>query len=163
MLATNDWQPATATFFVYFQPMKSRKLTGVPAKSWLLVFEPGDEPVSLLTEFAKQKKVRGARVSGIGGLSEVTLAYFNLVSNEYEPIPIREQVEVMSLLGNIGRFKGKPKVHVHAVIGKRDGSAHGGHLLEARVQPTLELFVVETPSELKRQTDPATGLPLLGL
>ncbi len=143
--------------------MKSKKLTGVPAKSWLLVFEPGEEPISVLTEFASAKKIKGARVNGIGGFSEVTLAYFNLRSKKYEPIPIREQVEVMSLLGNIGRFEGKPKLHVHAVIGKRDGSAHGGHLLEARVQPTLEVFVVEVPVELRRETDAATGLPLLGL
>lgn len=143
--------------------VKSKKLTGVPAKTWALVFETGDEPISLLTEFAAAKKIRGARITGIGGFSEVTLAYFNLQSKEYERIPIREQVEVMSLLGNLGRFEGKPKVHVHAVVGKRDGSAHGGHLLEARVRPTLELFIVESPVELRRQKDPATGLPLLGL
>ncbi len=143
--------------------MKSSKLTGVPAKSWVLVFETGDEPIALLTEFAATNKIRGARVSGIGGFSEVTLAYFNLRSKEYEPIPIREQVEVMFLLGNIGKFEGMPKVHVHAVVGKRDGSAHGGHLLEERVRPTLELFVVESPVELQRRKDSATGLPLLGL
>jgi uncharacterized protein len=50
---------------------------------------------------------------------------------------------------------------VHVVIGKRDGSAHGGHLLEARVQPTLEVMIVESPATMQRTIDPATGLPLL--
>ncbi len=143
--------------------MKSKLLSEAPSKTWVLVFEPGDEPVSLLTEFANEQDIRAARISGIGGFSEVKLAYFNLQTKEYEPIPVREQVEVMSLLGNVARFEDQAKLHVHAVIGKRDGSAHGGHLLEARVRPTLEVFVVEAPVELRREKDPATGLPLLGL
>jgi predicted DNA-binding protein with PD1-like motif len=127
------------------------------------VFEPGEEPIAFLTAFCDERRISGGHLSGIGGFSEVTLAYFNLHTKEYEPIPIREQVEVMSLLGNIARFEGKPKLHLHAIIGKRDGSAHGGHLLNARVQPTLEVFLEESPEELRREKDAATGLPLLKL
>jgi predicted DNA-binding protein with PD1-like motif len=143
--------------------MKNKLLTGPPERSWLLVFEPGDEPVSVLTEFANRQGIAGARLSGIGGFAEVTLAYFNLETKEYEPIPIREQVEVMSLLGNVARFEGKAKLHLHAIVGKRDGSAHGGHLLSAHVQPTLEIFLDESRTELRREKDPVTGLPLLVL
>ena len=143
--------------------MKSKLLSGPPAKTWLLVFEPEDEPVTLLTRFADEQHIVGARLSGIGGFSEVTLGYFNLHTKQYERIAVREQVEVMSLLGNIGSFEKKAKLHSHVVIGKRDGSAHGGHLLEAKVRPTLEVFVVESPIELRREVDAATGLPLLGL
>jgi predicted DNA-binding protein with PD1-like motif len=143
--------------------MKSKLLNGPPQRTWVLVFAPEDEPVKLLTGFAEEQHILAARISGIGGFSEVTLGYFNLQTKEYEPIPVREQVEVMSLLGNIALFANKTKLHAHVVIGKRDGSAHGGHLLEAKVRPTLEVFIVESPVELRRETDPATGLPLLGL
>jgi predicted DNA-binding protein with PD1-like motif len=140
--------------------MRSRVLNDAP-KTWVLVFDPGDEPVSVLTELARTHNIRAARVSGIGGFSEVTLAYFNLQTKEYEPIPLHEQVEVMSLLGNIALHEGKPKLHLHCVVGRRDGTTRGGHLLEARVQPTLELMLVESPAELQRTIDPATNLPLL--
>ena len=141
--------------------MKSKLLNDAAGKTWVLVFAPGDEPVSVLTGFAREHSIRAARISGIGGFAEVTLGYFNLQTKQYERIPIREQVEVMSLSGNVALFEGKPKLHVHVVIGKRDGSAHGGHLLEARVQPTLEVMIVESPATMQRTIDPATGLPLL--
>lgn len=143
--------------------MKSKLLNDATEKTWVLVFEPDDEPMSVLTDFARKHGIRAARIGGIGGFSEVTLGYFNLQTKQYERIPIREQVEVMSLAGNVALFEGKPKLHVHAVVGKRDGSAHGGHLLEARVQPTLELMLVEWPTDLQRTIDPATKLPLLDL
>jgi len=144
--------------------MKSKQLSGPPHNSrWVLGFEPGEEVIAVLTAFCDEHRISGGHLSGIGGFSEVTLAYFNLQTKEYEPIPIREQVEVMSLLGNIARFEAKPSLHLHAIIGKRDGSAHGGHLLNARVQPTLEVFLDESPEELRREKDSATGLPLLKL
>jgi uncharacterized protein len=52
-------------------------------------------------------------------------------------------------------------VHVHVVVGKRDGSAHGGHLIEAHVRPTLELILTEPPTSLRRRFDPETGLALV--
>ena len=141
--------------------MKSKSVSGPSQRSWMLVFESEDEPVALLTQFADANDIAAASISGIGGFAEVTLGYFSLQKREYERIPVREQVEVMSLTGNIARFEGKAKLHVHVVIGKSDGSAHGGHLLDARVKPTLEVVVMELPGELHRTVDPVTGLPLL--
>lgn len=83
---------------------------------------------------------------------------------DYERIPIGEQVEVVSLVGDVALGPdGAPKLHVHVVLAKRDGSAWGGHLIEARVQPTLEVMLVESPSHLQRRIDTATGLALIDL
>ena len=68
---------------------------------------------------------------------------------------------MLSLLGNVAVHHDLPKVHAHVVVGKRDGTAHGGHLLEAHVRPTLEAIVVESPRHLERRTDEQTGLALL--
>jgi predicted DNA-binding protein with PD1-like motif len=75
----------------------------------------------------------------------VTLGFFELTRKNYKEIAIEEQVELMSLVGNIARDdKGEPKLHAHVVVGKSDGTAHGGHLLEAHVQPTLEVVIIES-------------------
>jgi predicted DNA-binding protein with PD1-like motif len=75
-----------------------------------------------------------------------------------------EQVEVLSLLGDIGvEESGKPALHLHAVLGRRDGSTVGGHLLEAHVRPTLEVVVTESPAHLRRRKDPETGITLIRL
>jgi predicted DNA-binding protein with PD1-like motif len=82
---------------------------------------------------------------------------------DYKEIAIAEQVEVLSLTGNIAANDGKPKIHAHVVLGKADGTAVGGHLLQATVWPTLELIVEESPVHMHRKSDPETGLALLEL
>jgi uncharacterized protein len=49
------------------------------------------------------------------------------------------------------------------VLGKRDGSAVGGHLLRTTVRPTLEVILTETPVVLRRRSDPESGLALIDL
>lgn len=78
-------------------------------------------------------------------------------------IPINEQVEVLSLVGDVALKGDEPKVHAHVVVGKRDGSAHGGHILEAHVWPTLEVMLVESPRHLHRRHDEESGLALIDL
>ncbi len=129
--------------------------------TWALIFETGDEVLSLLTKFAKVKGFEGSRFTAIGGFSDVTLGYFDWERKEYDRIPIREQVEVLSFIGDIALNRGEPQVHAHVVLGDRNGMARGGHLLEAHVRPTLEVILTETPRHLVRKYDQETGLPLI--
>ncbi len=137
--------------------MMSRKLD---RERWVLVFQTGEEVLSTLKEFAAREKLAGANFSAIGGFSRATLAFFDLAAKEYRPIPVGEQVEVVSLAGNIAEVGDDLKVHAHALVSRSDGSALGGHLLEGHVRPTLELFLTEA-GELRREKDEETGLPLL--
>jgi predicted DNA-binding protein with PD1-like motif len=90
------------------------------------------------------------------------LAYFDWEKKDYLKNPVREQVEVVSLIGDVALAPdGTPKVHTHAVLGRRDGTALGGHLLEAHVRPTLEVTLTETPRHLHRRHDPQSGLALI--
>ena len=103
-----------------------------------------------------------AHFTAIGAFRSVTLGYFNWETKEYEPIPIREQVEVLSLIGDVAiDAEGQPVVHAHVVVGRNDGTAYGGHLLEAHVRPTLELVLTESPAHLQRQFLPEAGLALI--
>lgn len=132
-------------------------------RAFFLVFDTGDDALETLLAWAAEQRVRAARIEGIGAFASATLGYFDVDAREYARIDINEQVEVLSLAGNIALADDTPKVHAHVVIGKRDGSAHGGHLLAARVRPTLEMSVTELGQPLRRTTDEATGLPLLDL
>ena len=131
-------------------------------RTLLVVFDIDDEVSDGLLTIAREHQVTGAYFTAIGALSEVTLGYWEWETKQYRRLPVREQVEVLSLAGNIALGPdGAPKVHAHIVISKRDGSAHGGHLLDARVRPTLEVMLVEVPEQLRRRIDARTGLPLL--
>jgi uncharacterized protein len=130
-------------------------------QTFALVFDAGEEVLAGLRDFARQANLTAAHFTAIGALSNLVLGFFDPEQKEYLRIPLKEQVEVLSLIGNVAQHQGKPKVHAHVVVGKRDGTAHGGHLLEAHVRPTLEVILVETPAHLRRTTDEATGLALL--
>ena len=132
-------------------------------KTFALVFDTGDEVVSGITHFAKENALDAASLTAIGAFSDATLGYFDIQRKEYEEIPVGEQVEVLSLVGDIALKGEEPQLHAHVVVGRRDGTAMGGHLLEARVRPTLEVVLVESPEHLCKKTDPETGLALIDL
>jgi len=144
--------------------MNARTLSNASGiQTFVLVFNTGDEVTKELLAFSRSQRLDAASFTGIGAFQDVTLGYFDLQKRDYARIPIGEQVEVLSLVGNVVRGDDGPKLHAHVVVGKRDGSAHGGHLIAARVRPTLEIVLVETPAHLRRRSDPATGLALIDL
>lgn len=144
--------------------MKSKLLHDeIGLKTFALVFDKNDEVREGLLEFANANRLADAQVTAIGAFSEVTLGYFDRESKSYRKIPVNEQVEVLSLSGNIVQNDGRPSLHAHIVVGKADGTAHGGHLLGGRVWPTLEMVVSELPVHLRRSRDEETGLALIRL
>lgn len=143
--------------------MKTRLLHEAGEKTFAVVFDAGDEVVAGLTRLAQEHGLAASHLTAIGAFSRVTLGYFDRERKEYLRIPVREQVEVLSLVGDIALKDGTPQLHAHVVVGKRDGTAHGGHLLEAVVWPTLEVILVESPRHLRRRSDARTGLALIDL
>jgi predicted DNA-binding protein with PD1-like motif len=138
------------------------KLVNNSPKTLVVVFDPGDEAATGLLRVASEHGLRGAQITGLGAFSSAKLAFFDLQTKRYEPIAVDEQVEVASLVGNVALTEdGQTKIHVHAVLSRRNGSAIAGHLLEGHVQPTLEVTFIEAPEALRRKVDPTTGLPLL--
>ena len=131
-------------------------------KTFVLIFAAGDEAIAGLTAFAKEKRFGASRFTAIGGFQEATLGYFNLEKKDYDKIPVGEQVEVLSLVGDVTLTeKNEPNIHAHVVVGRADGSTRGGHLIEARVRPTLEVVLIESPRHLHRKHDPNSGLALI--
>jgi predicted DNA-binding protein with PD1-like motif len=141
--------------------MKSRLLASTGQKVWAVVFEAGEEASDGLLSFAREQKLSASQVTAIGAFKEAELGFFEIDKKEYRRIAIREQVEVLSFLGDISLSEGKPRIHAHVVLGKSDGTAWGGHLLKAIVRPTLEVIITESPTHLRRQYDQASGLALI--
>lgn len=131
-------------------------------RTYAVVLETGEEVMACLQRFVTAERVGAAQLTAIGALSDVTLMYFDWDKKAYSRIPVREQVEVASLIGDVAEGPdGAPALHVHLVVGKRDGSAMAGHLGEAHVRPTLEVVVTENPAHLRKVKDEESGLPLI--
>jgi predicted DNA-binding protein with PD1-like motif len=131
------------------------------SRTFVVVFERGEHVMEPLLEFLKGESVTAARLTGIGALESVTLGYFDWETKEYEQHRISGQVELLSLAGDVALKNGEPQVHAHVVLGCRDTSTLGGHLLDATVRPTLELIIEDAPAELRKTVDPESGLALI--
>ena len=131
-------------------------------RTYVAVLEIGEEVMACMQAFAESEGLSAAQISAIGAFQDAILAFWDWDTKQYERIPVRDQVEVLSLDGDIALEQGgKPKLHLHAVLGRRDGSTVGGHLMEAHVRPTLEVLVTESPVHLRRRMDETTGLALI--
>jgi predicted DNA-binding protein with PD1-like motif len=130
-------------------------------KVYAVVFHSGDEALSGLTDFAIQYHIADAHFTGIGAMRKATLGWLDLEHKNYQPIHVDEQSEVLSMIGDIATFNGRPVVHTHVVLGHRDGTTVGGHVWELHVNPTLEVFVTANTTPLKKKPDDASGMKFI--
>jgi len=141
--------------------VKAKLLTNEAEKTYAVVLDKGEEVTDCIVRFAREHELGGSHFTAIGAFSNATVGFFDRYRRDYLKIPIHEQVEVLSLIGDIALNGNEPQLHAHVVLGRRDGAALGGHLLEAHVWPTLEVVLTESPRHLVRVHDPETGLALL--
>ena len=141
--------------------MQYKLLNGIDNATYALVFDSGDEVMELLKKFANEHSLKAAHFTAIGAFSSVELGFFDFGIKDYKKIPVNEQVEVLSLIGDVALYGDESKLHAHVVVGRSDGTTLGGHLLKAIVHPTLELILEESPGYLQRRMDKETNLPLI--
>ena len=143
--------------------MRWKLLDAGPPATYAIVLATGDEVMRELGHIVREQKIEAASITAIGAFERAVLGYFDWETKEYKRNPVEEQVEVLSLLGDVAVSDEGPALHLHAVLGRPDGGTVGGHLLEAHVRPTLEITLIEPPAHLRKRKDPETGLALIDL
>jgi predicted DNA-binding protein with PD1-like motif len=141
--------------------MRSKQVADVP-RTYVAILDTGEEILASLKQLANTAQLAGSSFKAIGALSRVELGWFNWETKKYQTaVKLDEQVELLSLIGDIALKDGEPQVHAHLVVGRSDGTAHGGHLLSATVRPTCELVITENPRHLEKRIDPESGIALI--
>jgi len=141
--------------------MRTKQISENP-KTYVVILQTGEELMSSLNSFAETKRLSSSSFKAIGALSEVELGWFNWETKQYQTaVKLSEQVELLSLIGDVAMKDGKPQVHAHLVVGRKDGTAHGGHLLRATVRPTCEIILTENPDHLRKVIDPESGIAVI--
>jgi predicted DNA-binding protein with PD1-like motif len=142
--------------------MQVKQIKNTPEEQvYAVVFYRGDEVLSGLTDFAIQHKIGDAHFTAIGAINGATLAWLDPSKKIYHRIAVTEQVEVVSLIGDVATFNDKHVVHMHAVLGKSNGTTVGGHVFELHVNPTLEVFLTANTTPLKKKPDDASGMKVI--
>ena len=142
--------------------MQAKLVKDTPGEQiYSIIFYKDDDVMSGLTDFAIAHKVSDAHFTAIGAVSGATLAWLDIPKKMYSRIAVTQQVEVVSLIGDIAVFNGVPVVHMHAVLCKPDGSTVAGHVFELISNPTVEVFMTVDTTPLKKKADNASGMKLI--
>src|SRR5947208_274105 len=70
-------------------------------RTYAVVLETGEEVMASLQKFVEEENILAAQFTAIGAFSDAVLMYFDWAKKNYLKIPVREQVEVASLLGDV--------------------------------------------------------------
>ncbi len=145
--------------------MKSKVVSGsADSRTTIVVLDTGEEAFSTLTRFANESGISGASLTAIGAFENAVVGWFDFATKSYKKIKVDEQCEVLSAIGDIAiGDDGKASLHVHVVLGLADGTTRGGHLLEGKVRPTLEVVLEEASAGLRRRKRPELGIALIDL
>lgn len=141
--------------------MKYKLINNDQQKTYAIILESGEEVMGKIMAFAKEQKVSVSQFTAIGAFSETVMGFFDFSIKDYKKNLMKEQMEVLTLNGDITLFNDQYKIHAYVVLGKDNGTAYGGHLLKAIVHPTLEIILYESQAYLTRETDKETGLALI--
>jgi len=128
-----------------------------------LRFLSGAPFVAPLLEWLGREGIGYATLTGLGAVSSATVSYWNAETKQYEQHQLEEQMEVVSLLGNVTMREGVPFIHAHVGLGRRDLSVIGGHVNELSVHPTLEVWLRPEAEAVHRALDESCGLYVMQL
>ncbi len=131
-------------------------------RNWVLVLDDGEEAFEAISGFAQEKRISGASLTAIGAFKSAMLGFFDFATKKYKEIPVDQQAEVLSAIGDVAIGEdGKPSLHVHVVLGFEDGSTKGGHFIEGIVHPTFEIIIRESASGFRRRKHDDLGIALI--
>ncbi|HLS19641.1 MAG TPA: PPC domain-containing DNA-binding protein [Paracoccaceae bacterium] len=81
--------------------MQVKQIETTAARQFVIVLDEGEEAIACLQDFAGKYRLPGAEFTGLGAFHNVTLGFFDFETKAYERIRIDEQVELVTVVGNL--------------------------------------------------------------
>lgn len=131
---------------------------------FVIRLEQGDDILKSIKQFAEKEKVGAAFFEGIGSLYKARLGHYDFKDTRtYKYESFNEDLEILTLSGNVSTLNGHALPHAHVTLGRRDFSVIGGHLEEDSLANMVEVNLTILPGKLEKAKDIAVGLNLLQL
>lgn len=135
--------------------------------SYCIRLARGEEVMASLKDFCKRENIVSGSFRAIGAVEKANVGYFDRTTREYGSVVYPDVMEVASLIGNVALVEGEPFIHAHVVLTKAvqgmENQAWGGHLFDATVAVTLEIYLDSFTESVERVMDESIGLKLLAL
>lgn len=133
-------------------------LTG---RTYIFRLPKGKDLLESLADFCHDNQVKCGVVNVVGSVSNATVGFYDQTKKKYDKKVINEEMELLSLSGNISIQDNRPIVHAHVILSGKDYNAVGGHLFPGTKIYVCEAFIQELVGEPKvRRTDKVTKLSL---
>jgi hypothetical protein len=120
-----------------------------------LIFLRFDNNENFLKELGifleSEKLFSGVFLSGVGMFKNFKIGWFSSIKEKYMSDSFKTPHELVSLSGNISLKDEKAFSHIHVSLAGEDKKIIGGHLFEAYVCNTVELFIKKTNFDLYRK------------
>ena len=127
----------------------------------MLILKRGEDVLDSLSQCAKAAQLQGGMISGLGAVESPELGFFDLKKSAFTRRRFTGMFEVLAVSGNFSRDGTELTTHVHVSLGRSNFRVIGGHLLDAKVAVTMELFVVPLGEMPMRTMNPELGLKLI--
>jgi len=124
----------------------------------LVRLDKGDEIAKSILEVAKKEGLTLASLSGIGATDDFEVGVFDLERADYEHFRFGGNHEIVSLVGNVTMKEGSPYIHLHITCAGEGGKIVGGHLFEAKISLTAEIFLHKCADKAERMRDETLGI-----
>jgi predicted DNA-binding protein with PD1-like motif len=130
-------------------------------KGFIIRLETGENIIETLTHFCEERGLHAGIIHGIGTVQQVVLGAYAQAKKAYEWKTLMQNLEIVSFTGNVALVEQKPFLHIHGIFSDSDLHCYGGHIKEAVVGPTCEVYLIDFQTDLQRVLDDTTGLKLL--
>ena len=132
--------------------------------SYIVRLEQGDDILKSLRQFSDGQRIKAAFFEGIGSLYKARLGHYDFKDTKtYKYETFDEDLEILTLSGNVSTMNNHALPHAHITLGRRDFSVIGGHLEDDSLANMVEVNLVKMPGKLEKAKDSSIGLNLLQL
>jgi predicted DNA-binding protein with PD1-like motif len=133
---------------------------------FVIRLEDGDALPSTLEKFAEDNGIAGGMCILVGGMRSGGKIVVGPVSGEEMPVnPIFLHLEGIHEIAGVGTIfpdsEGKPKLHMHASMGRKDKSVTGCIRPGIQIWQVGEVILLEIKTTGRRVKDEKTGFELL--
>ncbi len=130
---------------------------------WLIRIKRNEKIIESIKTFCTHLNINSAQISGIGACNFAKIGAYIFSEEKYLSNEYSGDYEILSLLGNVSKIDEKYYPHLHILLGNKNNETIGGHLFEANVSATCEIFLETFSKKLNRNKDKETGLNLIQL
>ncbi|MCH7604475.1 DNA-binding protein [Patescibacteria group bacterium] len=129
-------------------------------RTYILRIDKGEDVIEEVTKFCNAETIQAGFFRAIGAASEITISWYNVHKKEYTDRHIQEDLEIISVTGNVAMLKGKSYVHAHGCLSNEAMEPVAGHIKQLRVAATCEVVLEALQGTVEREYSEEIGLNL---